>query len=306
MGKKWATALLLALGLLWAGGVVSVRAAQLTAEVIAIGQVTGNSVNVRNAPIVVPATRLFQVNRGTHVYIHGVEGNFFMATIGDHAHVFISRDFVRVTQAKGIIAAEQARLFTMPYPHEGERVALWPQDTPVAILGTYGDWYALQPPAPDHDSYEAPAMWFVPSYMVVRPYFLPLPAVRLPGMCNLAYDIIALAMQYLGVRYQWGGNGPHSFDCSGFMVYILRPFDIRVPRRAIYQSQSGTAVAPHDRAPGDLVFFATTQSGRVTHVGMYVGEGYFIHSSSWRGRVTVDTLLTGYYARTYHSTRRVL
>jgi cell wall-associated NlpC family hydrolase len=93
-------------------------------------------------------------------------------------------------------------------------------------------------------------------------------------------------------------------DCSGLVARVLAMHGINAPHssRALYKL--GRAVSRTELQPGDLVFFNT--NGRsISHVGLYVGEGEFIHASSGRGRVRVDTLEKGYYHRRYVGARRV-
>ena len=97
-----------------------------------------------------------------------------------------------------------------------------------------------------------------------------------------AEDIVALAESFLGTPYLWGGMSPKGFDCSGLVRFCYMMNGIDLPRNASQQIQLGSA-APLDRLkPGDLIFFGRrtlTGKEKVTHVGMYIGDGRFIHSS---------------------------
>lgn len=86
--------------------------------------------------------------------------------------------------------------------------------------------------------------------------------------------IVSYAANFLGVRYVWGGNTPSGFDCSGFTKYVFAHFGISLQRRASEQATQGTRVSMSDLQPGDLVFFGNP----VYHVGIYVGNGCFIHA----------------------------
>lgn len=97
-----------------------------------------------------------------------------------------------------------------------------------------------------------------------------------------AADVVQTALEVLGSPYQWGGTADNGFDCSGLVQYAYARHGIRLPRTSRAQSQAGSPV-PVDldslRA-GDILTFAVRPGGGVTHVGMYVGDGKFIHSSS--------------------------
>lgn len=104
-------------------------------------------------------------------------------------------------------------------------------------------------------------------------------------------SVVALARRQMGVRYVLGGTDPaRGFDCSGFLQYVMRGLDVRLPRTANEQAQVGQEV-PRDVSrllPGDILTFG--QPGRTTHVGMYIGGGRFIHASTGSGRIIEASL----------------
>jgi cell wall-associated NlpC family hydrolase len=95
-------------------------------------------------------------------------------------------------------------------------------------------------------------------------------------------DVVRTALNALGTPYQWGGTAENGFDCSGLIQYAYGQHGIRLPRRSRDQATAGTEVPPVVEAlqAGDILLFSARPGGGVTHVGMYVGEGKFIHSSS--------------------------
>lgn len=131
----------------------------------------------------------------------------------------------------------------------------------------------------------------------------PSPAA-LKGSSQDAQAIIATAKKYIGSPYLWGGITPAGFDCSGYMQYVFKIHGISLPRTSVQQSNFGTAVSKKNLKPGDLVFFNTSGKG-VSHVGMYIGNNQFIHSSSSKG-VTISSLSSSYWSARYLSARRVL
>ncbi len=114
---------------------------------------------------------------------------------------------------------------------------------------------------------------------------------------TLIEDIIAKAYTYLGTPYRYGGSGYGGTDCSGFTMAVFGAFGISLPHGATSQYYMCRGVTSEERAPGDLVFFATGGSG-IGHVGIYLGGGQFIHASTTSG-VIISSLYESYYARTY-------
>ena len=111
--------------------------------------------------------------------------------------------------------------------------------------------------------------------------------------------ILETAYTKLGSPYVWGATGPNSFDCSGFTSWVYRQHGISLSRTAQAQSQGGKAVDRADLQPGDLVFFGSSTS-RITHVGIYVGNGQMVHSPQTGDVVTVSSLNRNYVcARRY-------
>ena len=124
-----------------------------------------------------------------------------------------------------------------------------------------------------------------------------------------ASKVISYAKKLLGKPYVWGAQGPNGFDCSGFTYYVYKnAAGITLPRTSSQQSRYGTAVSKSNLKPGDLVFFDTSgpNNGGVTHVGMYIGNGQFIHAASGQGRVVINDLNSSYYVKAYVNARRVL
>ncbi|KAF0207586.1 MAG: NlpC/P60 family protein [Actinomycetota bacterium] len=107
-------------------------------------------------------------------------------------------------------------------------------------------------------------------------------------------EVVRIALQFLGVPYRWGGTSPSGFDCSGLCQYAYRQIGIQLPRTSRSQYNAGANIAP-DRLdllqPGDLVFFGTNgDPGRIHHVGMYVGNGNYVHAPSTGDVVKVSSL----------------
>jgi len=122
-----------------------------------------------------------------------------------------------------------------------------------------------------------------------------------------ANSVLMRAISLVGTPYRYGGNTPEGgFDCSGLVNYVYSDMlDLRLPRTsrdlAAYQ---GPRIEPQKLATADLVFFGS--GGNVTHVGIYVGEGRFVHAPSTGGTVRLDHLDGSYWRRHYSGAKRIL
>lgn len=118
----------------------------------------------------------------------------------------------------------------------------------------------------------------------------------------LVDSIIADAMSYIGTPYVYGGTGPSGFDCSGLICRVFSDNGLELPRTVTAMESMGVTVEREDLLPGDLLIFESPK-----HVGMYLGDGLFIHSSSYQDRgVVVTELAQANYARRYSSARRMI
>lgn len=106
-------------------------------------------------------------------------------------------------------------------------------------------------------------------------------------------DLKATAEQYKGIRYRYGGTTTAGFDCSGYVGYVYKQFNVSLNRSASGMYGQGSSVSKANLQVGDLVFFKTT-SAAVGHVGIFIGNGSFIHSSTSKG-VMVSKLNDPYY-----------
>lgn len=117
--------------------------------------------------------------------------------------------------------------------------------------------------------------------------------------------MVAMARQFLGLRYLWAGISPYGFDCSGLMYTLHRVLGFDIPRDADDQRNSGQPVAPEALQPGDMLFFAYEHGqGFVHHVGMYIGNGRMIQSRTPGKQVDIAQLTEMRYAPEYVTARR--
>lgn len=124
---------------------------------------------------------------------------------------------------------------------------------------------------------------------------------------SAAQAVVNLAYAKIGSPYVWGAEGPNSFDCSGLTSYVYRnAAGITIPRSSSAQAGYGKTVSKSNLQPGDLVFFSTNGTGRVSHVGIYIGGGKMIHSPKPGKSVSVVSINSSYYASAFITAKRVL
>ena len=143
-----------------------------------------------------------------------------------------------------------------------------------------------------------------PSRPVAMPRAWPVVQPTDPERANA---VLMRAISLVGTPYRYGGNTPEGgFDCSGLVNYVYRDMlDVRLPRTSRdLAGMQGPRIAPERLAAADLVFFGS--AGAVSHVGIYVGEGRFVHAPSSGGTVRLDHLDGPYWRDHYTGARRVL
>jgi len=120
-------------------------------------------------------------------------------------------------------------------------------------------------------------------------------------------DVVEAARSFEGTRYIFGGTSRSGFDCSGFTRFILgHAVGVDLPRTAMEQFYYGRRIDSDDLRPGDLVFFRNTYRMGISHVGIYIGNGNFVHAANSRDGVTVSALDEPYYSEHFAGARRVI
>ena len=152
----------------------------------------------------------------------------------------------------------------------------------------------------------APAEDDIGSFMADKALFNTLEQVS-HTVSDRASDLVISAMSYLGVPYRRGGiSAETGFDCSGFVRAMYeRTVGLLLPRRANEQAAATQTIDKKDLQPGDLVFFNTMKRA-FSHVGIYIGEGKFIHSPKPGAEVRVEDMGQSYWQRRFNGARRVL
>ena len=111
--------------------------------------------------------------------------------------------------------------------------------------------------------------------------------------------VVHIALRYLGTPYRWAGSSPAGFDCSGFVMYVYGRVGRALPHNSAQLWGRGRYVPRDELQPGDVVFFAG-----LSHVGIYIGDGRFVHSPHTGDVVKISRLRDGWYSSTYVGARR--
>ena len=224
----------------------------------------------------------------------------------------------------GQVIPEETVLYTQPDPQSEELCGLVQNDRCYTI-GVNDGWYKVifgegigYIPSPllelTEVPYENAASNVSPKFFVegqstgIAPSAQALSGQKLlkaSGEPVTGADILAEAEQYLGIRYVHGGESPKGFDCSGLIYYVLRTLGYSAPRSVAAQARMGTPVGNDLLQPGDLVFFATLGGKTPTHVGIYAGDGQFLHAPNSRSKVSYGDLTSGYWLKCYIGARRL-
>ena len=263
-------------------------------ESVGVGAITGSSVRLR-AEASTSSSILTTLNKGNVVALlnANAEDNWYhVAFAGQEGYVYADylikdRDNVFTTYGRANCSGVRVRAEAST---ESEVVGTLTEGTSFTITGFENGWYRVK--------CRYGTIGCIRSDLVDL-----IPSLDYSSGSAAGSAIVALAQQYLGVRYVYGGASPKGFDCSGFTMYVYGQFGVSLPHTATGQWQSGKGTRVYSISalqPGDLVFFndPSRNAGKAcSHAGIYVGDGQFIHASSSGGRVVYSTLLTGYYNR---------
>lgn len=266
------------------------------------GEVTTDVLNVRLGPST-DNTRTTQIRRGDTVTVINTSDTpekWYEVILNNNIKGWVHSDYIKITYnlPKGSINIDSVIL--KGQPNDGAaRTAELGKDEMIYIKDYINGWYNIITPT-DAEG------WVESKYVTVL-------LVNTPGVSRLGSgrevfgNIEAVATKYLGKKYVYGGNGPNSFDCSGFTSYILKTYYGEYlkskginsfPRTASAQATIGTPISRGNLEKGDLVFFDT--SGRIGdnigHVGIYIGNGRIVHASTSRHCIVTDNLSDQYYS----------
>ncbi len=265
------------------------------------GITTASVLNVRSQPST-SGSIVAKLSEGTEVTIIDSRNEWYQINIQQAANAWVHGDFVRLipNHPQGVITKNDVSLRENKST-SSKTITTFKKDEKIFIKNYQEGWYLIVTDK------------FVEGWVMEDEAELSInvtrPVSRSGERADIFNNVAEITKKYLGKKYGWGQAGPDRFDCSGFAYYILNNYygeylkakSITLPRSSRDQATVGTNVNKSDLKLGDLVFFNTdAKIGKtITHVGIYIGDGEFIHASSARQAVMISSLDEGYYNTRY-------
>ena len=286
-------------------------------------RLTGSNVNIRSKPSTSAAV-LGQAKAGDTVKVIGLQDGWYKI-IYQNADAYISSEFLKVTEPASqqtdhastqpasthaeetqeviyaIVIAETGLYLRQQPRQDSPALSVFPYGEVIDVDSIDGEWIGVV--------YDGMQGYVSAEYVRVERGVKPV-TERVGNTASLlAQTIIEYGKQFLGTPYAYGGTNLQSgVDCSGFVYSVMKDHGINLNRSSSAMTKNGVTIQRSQLQPGDLVFFATDGTGRISHVGIYIGNQRFIHSSSSRRNwgVTISSLDEPTYNRQYVTANRVL
>lgn len=271
-----------------------------SAATLGAGTVTADALRLRDTPAA-EGEILATASGGTSVVVLEDTGNGWYKVNFNTVEGYMSSEYLTVsttadaTLGYGLVDTDGSSLNMRAAAGTSyDTVASIPGGTVLELEGVDNGWYKI--------TYSGKTGYVSSDYITITTE----PDATETASSDLGAQIVAYAEEYLGTPYVLGGNGPNQFDCSGFTKYVYSHFGYTLNRTATDQLQNGVSVSKDELQPGDLVFFKYRTSKPVSHVGIYIGNGEFIHASTNRYVVQIDQMESGHYANVYVYARRII
>ncbi|WP_195608679.1 C40 family peptidase [Intestinimonas butyriciproducens] len=271
-----------------------------SAATLGAGTVTADALRLRDTPAA-EGEILATASGGTSVVVLEDTGNGWYKVNCNTVEGYMSSEYLTVSTTAdaalgyGLVDTDGSSLNMRAAAGTSyDTVASIPGGTVLELEGVDNGWYKV--------TYSGKTGYVSSDYITITTE----PDATETASSDLGAQIVAYAEEYLGTPYVLGGNGPNQFDCSGFTKYVYSHFGYTLNRTATDQLQNGVSVSKDELQPGDLVFFKYRTSKPVSHVGIYIGNGEFIHASTNRYVVQIDQMESGHYANVYVYARRII
>lgn len=277
-----------------------------SAACLGAGSITASALRLRDTPSTAGSI-LATASGGSSVVVLDDSSDGWYKVSYNNVQGYMSSDWVNLLQTatcdlgRGAVNTDSSTLNLRSTPGtDGSVLTAIPGGTVLQLDGVTGGWYLV--------TYNGCTGYVSSDFITPTsdPVTTAAAASASADVSSLGAQIAAYAQNYLGCKYVYGANGPSCFDCSGFTKYVYSHFGYTLNRTATDQLSNGASVSKDQLQPGDLVFFRHNTSKPVSHVGIYLGNGLFIHASTNAYKVQINQLFTGYYAGVYVYARHVV
>ena len=283
-----------------------------TTSVKALGVVSGSDVRMRAAADGSSAI-ITTLGKGAAVAITGMENGWYQVKY-DGKSGYMSAQFVDAKSsasglsANGKVTGDSVNVRSAAAT-SGSVVTTLSKGAGVTVTGFEKGWYAVTAGGKSgyvSGDYLALVSKAVTTQQTTTTQPTETPVITATGT---GAEIAAKALEYVGYPYKYGKEGPDAFDCSGFTKYIYGLYGVTLYHGSVKQGQTGIAVDKSELQPGDLVLFygsgseANVEDG---HVGIYIGNDQFVHASSRKTGVKIDSLTSAGYVKRYSGARRII
>ncbi len=263
--------------------------------------ITGDDVNLREKPDI-NSKSLRKLSKGMRFVKKAWQSDFVLVAHPDKGITgWVHQRYTKVEERKAL-PVFIVKGFSVNFRKEPSVVSdVYSQldtGTKVTVLGRETKWTLVK--------FSGQNGWIYSEYLVTEDEWNKIGGMR-GATRNLGADLISRALELRGTPYVWSGESIKGFDCSGFIYYLIGNSTgaSNLPRSSADMfEQLGVPIDKEDLEPGDLVFFTTYKAG-ASHVGLYLGDGDFVHASSAQAEVVISNMSEGYYKERFIGAKRV-
>ncbi len=237
------------------------------------------------------------VYRDQPVVVEEVRSDYWCKVLCNGVEGYMSGDFLDIRESldadfgTGVIRGIGVRLRS-DASYVAKVLGNYNTGTEMSVIGVKGEWYKV--------TYKGTTGYVHSDFLTLNEQEFPSPSV------SKGQEIVDYAKQFLGVPYVWAGTSPKGFDCSGLVHYCYKENGYTINRTAASIYSNGVAVDRSELQVGDVICFTNSGYGYIGHVGIYIGDDQFIHASSGKGCVTINSLSERYYNNHYYGARRIV